>query len=63
MFDLEEENTKLPIKKRKLEDYDFGYALAVSKSLVDAEECQILGPEEVQKLVDLFIEKLTNQSK
>lgn len=57
MFDLESDDLQ-NIKKKKLDDYDYEYALAVSRSILDMAGSQIWTPEEVQKYINTKLEEL-----
>jgi hypothetical protein len=57
MFELEDDSLK-PVKKKKIDDYDYDYAIAVSKSLLDLAGTQIWSPEEVQKMIDQRLNEL-----
>lgn len=61
MFELEDDAALVNLKRKKTEDYDYGLAIALSRSIADATGNQILSPEEVQKLVNLRIEEIINK--
>jgi hypothetical protein len=62
MFEFEDSDIPA-IKRNKTEDYDFDYAMAVSKSLLETTGSQVLSPEEVQNIIDTKITEIIENNK